>query len=196
MALYTKLDVVNRGLSLLGQSPVNDIETPHPAVPSILNMLDMYNKQVQSRKWWFNYETTTLIPQPSGEIMVPNDVASVDACDKRLVVSQRDRRLYNHNTGTFVFYAPVQVYLHRVLPFEDLPPAAAVYVMTQALLRLQGGLDGDGVRYRDIAAEDEAALKALTAESTRNTQANLLHRPGVQQALARITQSSPFLYRR
>ncbi len=196
MALYSKLDVVNRGLSLLGQLPVNDLQTPHPAVPSILNHLTMANKQVQADKLWFNYERTTLIPQPDGTIVVPSDIASIDAVDTRNDISQRGRYLYNHATGTRTFDGPIEVFLHRVVPFEELPPTAAVYVMTQALLRLQAGLDGDGPRYSDLQSEDVQALRRMTAENTRNVRANLLHRRGVRRALHRINQYSPFQYRR
>ena len=197
MSVFTELDVVNQGLSLLGQLPVNDVLTPHPAVPSILSHLAIANKQVQARKWWFNYETTTLIPQSSdSRIQIPNDVAAVDACDRRVPVSQRGRYLYNNRDGTYTFTSPVQVKLHRIVPFSELPPSAAAYVMTQTMLRMQAGLDGDGVRYRDISASDNAALMTLSAEDIRFTQANLLDRTGVQSGLSRINQLSPYPYRR
>lgn len=197
MALYTKLDVVNRGLSLLGQLPVNEVDTPHPAVPSILAHLELANKSVQSAKWWFNYETSTLYPQPdTNRIVVPDDIASIDACDKFTPVSLRGRNLYNHTTGTYEFDAPVPVYLHRVVPFEELPPTAARLVMIQALISLQAGLDGDGTRYNDLANEYRSALNAATAENTRNSQTNLLHRRGVQLGLYRINQDTAYQFRR
>lgn len=197
MSVFTELDVVNQGLSLLGQLPVNDVLTPHPAVPSILSHLAIANKQVQSRKWWFNYETTVLTPQASDRrIQIPNDVAAVDARDRRLTVSQRGRYLYNNTTGTYTFTAPLQVKLHRIVPFTELPPSAAAYVMTQTMLRMQAGLDGDGVRYRDISASDTAALLTLSSEDIRFTQANLLDRAGVRSGLGRVNQLSPYPYRR
>lgn len=197
MALYSKLDVVNRAIGLLGQLPVNDLTTPHPGVPVALHHLEMSNKTVQSKKWWFNLEKTTLIPQVGNlRILVPNDVAAVDAVEKKLNVGQRGRYLYNMDTGTYEFTAPVDVVLHRVVPFDELPPSAANYVMTQTLLRVQASIDGDGPRYRDLATEDAKAEATLHAENTRAAQTNLLDRHGVQVGMYRINQQSPFQYRR
>lgn len=197
MGLYTKLNVVNRGLNLMGQLPVNDLETLHPAIPAILAALDNANKQVQSRTWWFNTETLTLVPQVGTKrISIPNDTVAVDATDPRLSVAQRGRYLYDTANGTFEFSSPVEVKLHRLVDFDDLPPTAAAYVITQALRETQSGLDGDGQRYRDLLDEDARMFAALTAEDTRFTQANLLRRPGVQLGLGRINQNTPFPYRR
>lgn len=197
MALYSKLEVVNRAIGLLGQLPVNDLNTPHPAVPGALQLLELSNKTVQSKKWWFNLEKTTLIPQAdNNRILVPNDVAAIDAVAKRLNVAQRGRYLYNMDTGTYEFTSPVPVVLHRVVPFDELPPVAANYVLTQTLLRVQASIDGDGPRYRDLVAEDNDARASLHAENTRASQTNLLDRHGVQTGLYRVNQQSPFQYRR
>lgn len=197
MALYTRLDVVNRALGLLGQLPVNEINTPHPAVPGILLRLDEATRDVQTDKWWFNTETTTLQPQAeSGFIAVPNDTASIDALDKNAPVTHRGSRLYNLSTGTFVFAAPVEVRLHRVVPFEDLPAAAARYIRAMALLGFQAAIDGDGPRYRDLAEEGKQAYAALTSENTRNQHVNLLDRHAARTAMNRIVQNSPYPNRR
>lgn len=196
MALYSKLDVVNKGLSLLGQLPVNDLLTQHPGVPAVLAALDTANRKAQTKRYWFNYERATLVPTVDKRILVPNDVASIDAVDKRLRVAQRGRYLFNTAVGNYDFEAPVDVLLHRVLPFEDLPAVAQAYVSALALSEMQSGLDGDGVRFRQLADEKAEAFADLTAENTRNSQTNLLHRRGVQVALHRVNQDSSDPFRR
>ncbi len=197
MALYSKLSVVNRGLAALGQLPVNDLETPHPGVPAILQALETANITVQTRRYWFNQETTTLTPDPNNSrITIPNDVAAIESVDKRVSVSQRGRYLYNNIDGTFELSAPVEVEIHRVVTFDDLPASAAHYVATKALEAMQSGLEGDGVRFRQLADERDEAFRTLTAEDTRQRRFSLLNRQSAQLALYRINQDSQDPFRR
>lgn len=196
MSLYTELDIVNRGLGLLGQLPVNEISTPHPMVPAILLHLGTSNKDVQAREWWFNTEKVTLSPQTDKRILVPNDTVSIDAVDTRVRVTQRGRYLFNPITSSYEFDGPIDVQIHRLVPFAELPATAQRYVGTQALMRVQASIDGDGPRYRDLATENQEAWFAITSEDTRNRGANLLRRSRAQGALYRINQNSPFPYRR
>lgn len=196
MALYSKLDIVNKGLRALGQLPVNDLVTPHPGVPAILQELELSNNTAQTKRYWFNYEKTTLTPGSDKRIQVPNDVASIDTVDSRTRVAQRGRHLYNLDTGSFDFDGPVEVLMHRVLPFDDLPAVAQQYIGALALRRMQAGLDGDGVRYRELQDDEVEAYNALTAENTRNAQTNLLRRKGVRIGLYRINQESTDPFRR
>lgn len=197
MGLYTKLNVVNRALGLQGLAPVNDIDAPHPAVPAALERLDLAVKDIQSRRWWFNTEYPTLVPQvENNRVAVPNNAVSVDALDKRLDVTTRGRYLYDNQRSSFEFSGPIKVRLHRLVDFDDLPPTAQRYAMTQTLVMYAADMDGDPQRIRLLFQEDEQAFATLTAEDTRNAKANLLHRPGVALGLQRIAAQSPFPYRR
>jgi hypothetical protein len=197
MALYSKLDVVNRALGLQGLAPVNDIDSPHPAVPAALERLSLALKAMQARRWWFNTEYPTLAPQADNQrIAIPNNTVSIDAVDPRVRVTQRGRWLYDTIRSSYEFPAPVPVRLHRFVEFDDLPPTAAHYAMTQALVTYAADMDGDAQRVRLLLGEDEKAWNALTAEDTRNANVNLLRRAQVATGLQRVAGQSPFQYRR
>lgn len=190
---YTTLDVVNDMLALLGELPVNDLETPHPAVPGAMRLLDSTNTLLQAERWWFNTEYTTLTPQVGNKrIVVPGDTAAADTLTRVPAVTVRGMYLYNTDDGTYEFDAPVKVRLHRVVPFEQLPLSARRYVALAAQLKFQTTIDADALKTRELKEERHMAYMLMNAEHTRNARANMLARPGVAYILNNMQGQSPF----
>lgn len=185
--MITTLTVVNEMLGLLGELPLNDVQVNHPVVPKALTQLDTANATVQGDQWWFNTEYPTIAPQVGTKyILLPSDCLSVDALVAVPSVAQRGNKLYNLDDSTYEFDLPVQVKLHRLIPFEDLPHNARVYVAAQAMLTFQNTIDGDSVKTQLLKARVDAAKAQLSAEHTRKKQVNMFNRPGIRWRLANI----------
>lgn len=196
MALYTKLDVVNRALAVMGQRPVNDLNTPHPTIAAVLDLLRQENITVQSKPFWFNVEVVTLTPQVgNNRLVLPNNTAAADLEDERTITSIRGQWLYNNDKSTFEWDGPVKVTLHRVVPFEELPPTAARYVAARTVMAWQITKDGDSQRTQALQGEAAEAMQSMYAEHTRNVAANLLDRRGVALTRARMRSYSPYYFR-
>lgn len=190
---YNTLDVVNDMLALLGELPVNDLETPHPAVPGALRLLDNTNTLLQAERWWFNTERATLTPQAGNKrIVVPGDTAAADTLTRSPAVTVRGSCLYNTDSGSYEFDAPVEVRLHRIVPFEQLPLSARRYVALHAQLRFQNTIDADGQKTRELKEERQQAYMLMNAEHIRAVRANMLARPGVAYILNNMQGQSPF----
>ena len=190
---YTTLDVVNDCLALLGELPVNGLETSHPAVPGAVRLLDNMNTLLQAERWWFNTEYPTLTPQIGNKrIVLPGDTSAVDSLTRYPEVAARGTYLYNTTDGTYEFDAPVKVRLHRVIPFEQLPLSARRYVAMATQLKFQTTLDADSLKTRELKEERQQAYMLMNAEHTRAARVNMLARPGVAHILNNMQGQSPF----
>lgn len=190
---YNTLDVVNDCLALLGELPVNDLETPHPAVPGARRLLTNTNELLQADRWWFNTEFTTLTPQVGNKrIVVPGDTAAIDTIPRRPGVTVRGTYLYDTDKGSYEFGAPMEVRLHRVVPFDQLPLSARRYISAEAQLRFQNTIDADALKTRELKEERTMAYRLMNAEHIRNVRANMLTRPGVAYVLNNMQGQSPF----
>jgi len=185
--LITTLSIVNEMLGLLGELPVNDLDAFHPVVPRALASIDTAQSTIQSDQWWFNVERPTLVPQVGTKyILLPSDCLSVDSFARTPNVSMRDGRLYNNDDSTYEFDDEVQVILHRLVAFDDLPMSARAYVGAEALLHFQNSIDGDAVKTQLLTDRRTRAYITFNSEHMRRVKANMLTRPGVALALSNI----------
>lgn len=190
---YTDFEVVNECLALVGELPVNSLDTPHPLIPSAVAAITNQNTLVQSERWWFNVEYPTLTPQAGNKrIVLPGDTASVDTLTRTPETAARGGYLYNLTAGTYEFDAPVKVRLHRIVAFNDLPLSARRYIAVEAQLQFSRTLDADSQKVRDLKEERQRAYALMNAEHTRNSRVNMLNRPGVQYVLNQMQGLSPF----
>lgn len=180
------LTVTNDMLGLLGELPINDLDTAHPVVPRALQHLSTSNTTVQAQKWWFNCETVSVQPTIEGYIMLPNDTLSADSLERYPNLTVRGNRLYNLDEATDKFTEKMKLRLHRLVAFNDLPITARAYVAAHAKLAFQVSIDGDETKTRLLLQELQDAKLNINSEHTRNTRANMLLRPGVQRILNQI----------
>lgn len=187
----TKLVAVNVMLSKLGVRPVNSLDVAHPRVPAAVAVLDRFTKELQARRWWFNVEYPTLTPDAtSARLVLPGDCAAADSVNTRPRVAVRGRYLYNLDTGSYEFTEPLQVRLHRILPFDELPLLAAEVALTRAIVDWVGDNDGDDTKVKLAMGARDDAYSLMNAEHTRASRRNLLERPSIQNTMARIRGNS------
>lgn len=190
MTILTKLDVVNDMLSGLGEAPVSTLDELHPLIASCLTKLKVANNREQSKGWWFNTELVKLSPDSGdSKIYLPTDTLKVDPTDSTLHLTQRGRRLYrldNMSATPDVFTAPVVVQLVRLLPFEDLPAQAQLYVSYGAQLDFHRSMDGDTTKIQLLSDAFRDARVTLMAEHIRAVDANMLKRPSTLTKLHNI----------
>jgi hypothetical protein len=167
------LDVVNLMLGSMGESPLASIEEPHAFRGAALNMLDQYNKRIQSKGAWYNTENLRLeVSAADSCIYVPGDALNVRAPTRN--VQKRGRRLYDLDAGTYNFTAPLDCVVIRLLPFEDLPEIAAAYISAAAILRFQSSYDGDTAKTRELSMDMSGAFTTYQGENTRQSRTNMI----------------------
>ena len=184
MGTFTQLDVVNEMLGLLGERRVNSLDLDHPLVSSGVNFLRVANAREQGRGWWFNTEVVSLSPDIAGRIAVPSDVLQLDPSDPCLKYAQRGNALYNlaplPGASPTVFTQAVICGLIRLVPFEDLPTVAGLFVSTSAKLDFLIALDGDDSKINNLGKQRREAQIGLNAEHIGSVDANLLYNPSLQ----------------
>lgn len=190
--MFSKLDVVNQMLGLLGELPVNTLDTPHEVVVAGLAALDAESVRVQARGWWFNQETPVLHPQvDSNFILLPANTLDVDSLTQYPEITQRGGRLFNATTSSYEFTAPVKVRLTRYLDFDDLPMLARYYIAAGAKLTVQLDLDGDSTKARKLTGDRAEAYAELNAQDIRNKATSIMNRPDFAYNLHRVRGHSP-----
>lgn len=185
------LSVVNMMLAKAGETALAALTDNHEMLDDCLAALDASNREVQSRRWWFNEETITLSPNAvDSYIYLPNDLLEIiPAVGTNYVM--RGNRLYNKDGGTYIFSAPVKMTVYRYLDFEDLPETAAQYIAALSVFEFQTDFDGDSNKSQLLAQKVQLTLAVLQAQETRQRKVNLLDN---NYRLARIKHYSRRYY--
>lgn len=180
MTTLTKLDVVNACLGSMGESPLEAIDQDHDLVASALRVFKVQRLQALSTGWWFNRERVFLRPDPNtGFIYKPNDCIDLDLSTSKPAVTIRGRRLYRTDTAIdqdpYKFpNKPLEFRYIRDVPFEDLPPVAAIWVQARTVRAFQDQYDADQLKMRTLIEAEREAYIFLNTQEINNTQANLL----------------------
>lgn len=187
MTFLSELDVVNDMLATMGEAPLNALDDAHPLVPAGRRFLNTQSWRVQAKSWWFNKEVTTLSPDPSGNLFLPDDTISVDPVDKSAAYVQRGKRLYqpfaSASVDKFVFTSPVVCWLVRRVPFDELPAPAQAVISLSARLDFQLLYDADPNKVALLQQDLRMAQIELNTEHIRNKGVNLLDRSQVSSAM-------------
>lgn len=171
--LITELTVVNACLASMGEEPINSLAEVNAFVNSARFALEQANANEQSEGWWFNKECIEIIPDTSGQYIVPSDVIDLDIENKPGWLSVRNGRLYNSDGGKFlkgtgVYHANVI----RLLSFENVPFHAKRLIKAAAVRLFQQSYDGDAVKIREAEAEYSMARYLCSAQHIRAVGAN------------------------
>lgn len=187
----TELEIINSMLAQVGESPVTSAESLHPSVVSAKNVLKNVNTAEQGRGWYFNTERNrVLLPNTTGEVLVPPGTLLIDSEDPDDKLVQRGRVLYDNKNFTTIINRPVKVRRIVRVDYEDLPPTAAEYIRAQAVYKFFVEEDGEGNKYAALLSDVQNAYARLNAEHIRVVGSNALSAPRVREAMY------PFVNRR
>lgn len=185
----TKLDVVNECLASMGESAANSLNESNSFITSALRSLEQATISEQSPGWYFNIDRVRLEPTVDGEFYVPHDVISVDIDKSPNWLVIRGRRLYNRDKSVYLTDTrPVELFVVRAIPFEDLPYHAQRMVQAATVVAFQKSYDGDELKLRDAQEEYSKARTFLMSDHIRSVRANMLYHGdvAVRQSLNRF----------
>lgn len=174
----------------MGEVPLSSLVEPHAMKGAAVAELNRANKTVQSKGRWFNTEDVSYSPDSvNGWITLAGDCLKFQSGNSTNVVKphivQRGNRLYNLKTQSYEVGEDVAGVMVRLVPFEELPPVAAEYIGTLAVLRFQSNFDGDNNKRQELKEDNAKARIEFMAEDIRQRKVNLLDS---NRTLARIRQ--------
>jgi hypothetical protein len=142
VAPTSKLEAVNIMLSAIGESPVSSLNNPSLVDVSLAeSILDETSVDIQSQGLHCNTEINyPLVPNASGEIIVPTNCARIDTTETSsdIDVTQRGNRLYDREERSYnSFSGTIYVEMVLLLDFEDLPQHVRRYATVKAARRFQ-----------------------------------------------------------
>lgn len=162
----TKLDAVNTILLSIGEAPVNTLGSGLQEAEIAEIVLDNINREVQSIGWTFNTDLRlTLSPNTDGHIALPSNCMKVDTTsvlrDYTTDIVERNRKLYDRVTNSFVFSKDIVVDMVILLAFDGLPEVARRYITLRAGRKYQENVIGSPALSELQADEEGFALIAL-----------------------------------
>jgi hypothetical protein len=184
----TELEVVNDILRAAGDSPVNSINSTHPAVTAIRTQVNRTVQKLQRRGFWFNTEHGHEFQPANNRITLPNDVSSIVPEDPNVVM--RGTALYDRKRNTYSFEVPVKVIsLIRVLEFDQLPEAMKEAVKYAAAVEYVRDTLGDQQLIADLKVLAQDSMLAVLNDNLEAEQLNAFNRPAARRMKAGVFPS-------
>lgn len=174
----TELEAVNLMLSVIGESPVNSVDTSGLAdANTAYNILNFCSREVQLAGWHWNTEPNfPLTPTPAGNLMLPANTLKVDTDgayrDKDYI--QRGTRLYDRFNHSYTFDHAVTVEIVLLLPFDEIPEAARSYITIRAARQFQERVVGSEVLSAFTQRDEFAAMAKLKDAEAETADFNIL----------------------
>lgn len=192
----TELLAVNEMLTAIGTSPVSTLEVPGLSDAAIaLDTLRAISKEVQTHGWWFNRSYAVSLAPASNQITVPATMLSVnptrgtDAVPAEVTrFCTRDNKLFNMNTNSYTFAAPVKADVTYELEFENLPESVRRYVTVRAARIFQTKVLGDEQLGVFTSQNEQEAWSILEGDEGQNNPHSMMF---MQRVRARARQSRP-----
>lgn len=171
--LVTQLTVVNACLASMGEEPINSLAEENAFVNSAKFALENAVVNVQSEGWWFNKEILKILPDITGQYIVPSDVIDLDIADRPRWLVLRSQRLYSTADAAFLIgTGPREASIIRLLAFEDLPFHAKRLVKAATVILFQQSYDGDSQKIKEAQTEYAMAYQLCRAQHIRAVGAN------------------------
>lgn len=190
MTFLTELDAVNLIRGSVGKAPVSTLTTTNPDVIAAQLRLKNSCTELQTKSWWFNTESSfRLLPNTSGEIIIPSNVLEVRPQDPFAYLTTRGNRLYNPTNNTFKFNTDVMAELLIRLEFDELPYVASNFIQYDAARKFQADFDGDPNRINDLRKDTATAWLKLREAEQRNRRSNILRSAGPIRMLMGVSGS-------
>jgi len=182
----TKLNAVNRMLTMVGSLRASSLSGTRADVLTAEQILDEVDREVQAHGWHFNRQyNQTFSPNAGNEIVLTEDIYDVtessgkDTPRYRLSaqpdLAKRGTLLYNADDDTYTFTADVKLNVIRRVDFEDLPQYARTYVTARAARQFFEATRG---ARSPSAEENEARARAeLMSRESINAGHNFFNNP-------------------
>lgn len=184
--MLTELEVVNACLATVGELPLVELSDDHPLVAPARQEFKMARVAVGGKQWWFNTDLVTLQTANDSFVYVPQDAVAVTPINRR-DLSMRGRRLYNRLESTFSVRGPVQCWVIRDIPYDELPVPAQLLISHTAVLAFQKNYDADEAKTAKIERQRVDAFLTLNAEHIRQIRLNPLQSPEVVQKIMNLS---------
>ena len=177
----TLLDAVNTLLAVIGEQPVNTLETQQIVEASMAERtLLEFHKEGQVNGWSWNSEQAYEFAKDSNnEIVVPTNVVSwaTDAYEWGGRFQLRGQRVYDRKNRTYSLGSDVESLKADVvflLSWDESPEAFNRWVTIRSARVFSGRVLGDSSSFKYTAMDEQAALIALQSVELDQLQANSL----------------------
>ena len=177
----TLLEAVNTMLAVIGEQPVNTLETQQIVEASMAERtLLEFHKEGQVNGWSWNSEQAYEFAKDSNnEIVVPTNVVSwaTDAYEWAGRFQLRGQRVYDRENRTYSLGSDVESLKADVvflLSWDESPEAFNRWVTIRSARVFSGRVLGDSSSFKYTAMDEQAALTALQSVELDQLQANSL----------------------
>lgn len=172
----TELEIVNDILRMVGASPINSLNSPHPYVSGIRSAIDKSTKRLQRRGYWFNTEYEVECHPTNDRIILSNDISSIIPEDSNIIL--RGKTLFHRVRNSNVFTSPVRLRsLVRILPLENVPESMQEAILYTAGFKYITETIGDDNLIRVCEQEQARAIAQVLNEDLEAEQLNAFTRP-------------------
>ena len=177
----TLLEAVNTLLAVIGEQPVNTLETQQIVEASMAERtLLEFHKEGQVNGWSWNSEQAYEFAKDSNnEIVVPTNVVSwaTDAYEWAGRFQLRGQRVYDRENRTYSLGSDIASLTADVvflLSWDESPEAFNRWVTIRSARVFSGRVLGDSSSFKYTAMDEQAALIALQSVEMDQLQANSL----------------------
>ena len=177
----TLLEAVNTLLAVIGEQPVNTLETQQIVEASMAERtLLEFHKEGQVNGWsWNSEQAYEFTKDNNNEIVVPTNVVrwAADAYEWAGRFQLRGQRVYDREKRTYSLGSDVTSLKADVvflLSWDESPEAFNRWVTIRSARVFSGRVLGDSSSFRYTAVDEQAALTALQAVELDQLQANSL----------------------
>lgn len=177
----TLLEAVNILLAVIGEQPVNTLETQQIVEASMAERtLLEFHKEGQVNGWSWNSEQAYEFAKDSNnEIVVPTNVVrwATDAYEWAGRFQLRGQRVYDRENRTYSLGSDVESLKADVvflLSWDESPEAFNRWVAIRSARVFSGRVLGDSSSFKYTAMDEQAALTALQSVELDQLQANSL----------------------
>lgn len=160
------LEAVNNILPYFGEAPVTRVDNKHPTVAMIMTVMDSVRMNTLSKGWWCNTAKVKLYPSTEGDMPAPNNALVIQGL-KGVNVEARGRKLYNLDTGSYLFDKPIEVKIFRNVDFEDLPRSLAWYIQCRTATQAYAKDYGVEEVLQEMQLREAEALSLVQARHLR-----------------------------
>jgi hypothetical protein len=177
----TLLEAVNTLLAVIGEQPVNTLETQQIVEASMAERtLLEFHKEGQVNGWsWNSEQAYEFTKDNNNEIVVPTNVVrwAADAYEWAGRFQLRGQRVYDREKRTYSLGSDVTSLKADVvflLSWDESPEAFNRWVTIRSARVFSGRVLGDSSSFKYTALDEQAALTALQAVEMDQLQANSL----------------------